>query len=152
MTPSRLSKPVLVLSGATAIAIALLVLLAPEAFYQSYGISLGQGVNLVNELTAPAGMLLLAGGVMLAGVVFRALSRAGLLLAVVIYCGYALSRCLNMAVNGLPEGGLIMAAGIEALIGGLALVALMRSVYHPLRHRKTLRNRGRGIEDDAFVL
>lgn len=152
MTQSRLSKPVLILSGATALVISLFILIAPVAFYQSYGIALGDGPDLVNELSAPAGMLLLAAVGMLSGVVWRSLTRAGLLLAVVIYCGYALSRGVMMGLYGLPESGLIMAAMIEAVIGGLAGIALWRSLRLPLTRNEASGHRGKAGEPDAFVL
>ncbi len=134
MSLSRLTKPVLVLSGATALVIALFILIAPEAFYHSYGIALGPDPSLLNELSAPAVMLLLAGGVMLAGVVRAALTRPALWLAAGVFTAYALSRGLNMVVYGWPHDGLVLAAGVEAAIGGLAIVALMRSVHRPLGH------------------
>lgn len=135
MTMSRLTKPALVLAGLTALAISLAILFAPTAFYGSYGIALGPDPSLLNELSAPALMLLLllSGGVMLAGVFREALSRPALILAVGLYGAYALSRGMNMALHGLPDSGLVMAALIELLIGGLAALALKRSVHDPLR-------------------
>lgn len=134
MTLSRLTKPVLVIAGLTSIVIALAILVAPAAFYESYGIALGSDPSLLNELSAPALMLLLAGAVMLAGIIRKALTRPALWLAAGLYSAYALSRGVSMAAHGLPNEGLILAAGIEATIGGLAIVALLRSVHHPLRH------------------
>lgn len=134
MTRSRLTKPVLVIAGLTALVIALAILFAPAAFYGSYGIALGTDPSLLNELSAPALMLLVAGAVMLAGVVRPGLTRPALILAAVLFGAYALSRGLNMVLYGMPHSGLVMAAGIELVIGVLAVIALRRSVHDPLRH------------------
>lgn len=152
MILSRLTKPVLVIAGLTAIVISLAILVAPAAFYESYGISLGDDPSLLNELSAPALMLLLAGAVMLAGVVRHALTRPALWLAAGLYTAYALSRGLNMALHGLPHDGLIMAAGLEAAIGGLSIAALLRSVHRPLRHGMSFSDRGGRVEDHGFGL
>ena len=62
-----MARLVLLTAGFTAVGIAAAILLAPEAFYASYGISLGHNVNLANELKAPMGLLVSAGLLMLAG-------------------------------------------------------------------------------------
>ncbi|MGI3186288.1 DUF4345 domain-containing protein [Nioella aestuarii] len=142
MTLSRFTDLVLATAGLTAIAISLAILVAPAAFYASYGIVLGSDPSLLNELSAPALMLLAAGAVMLAGIFRKALTRPALWLAAGLYSAYALSRGVTMALHGLPSDGLIMAAGIEAAIGGLAIAALLRSVHRPLRHGMPLADRG----------
>lgn len=152
MTQSRLTKPVLVVAGLTGLAISLAILIAPEAFYGSYGILLGNDPSLLNELSAPALMLLLAGGVILAGVVRPVLTRPALNLTASLFSAYALSRELNMVLHGVPHDGLILAAGVEAVIGVLAIVALRRSVHHPLRDGMSLGDRGGRVEDDGFIL
>jgi hypothetical protein len=69
-----LIRVLLLASGLLAAGIAATILFAPDAFYTGYGIDVGSNVNLANELKAPAGLLLIAGLLMLIGV-FRAVLR-----------------------------------------------------------------------------
>ncbi|MCV6592454.1 MAG: DUF4345 domain-containing protein [Silicimonas sp.] len=52
MQLTRFQKITLGISGVTALAIGALITLTPHAFYASYGITLGQDPNLLNELRA----------------------------------------------------------------------------------------------------
>ena len=118
----------LLVSGALLLLVASMILISPAAFYAANGIELGAGPSLVNELKAPAGLLLLAGLLMLGAIVVRPLADTALWLGALIYLGYAASRFLSMAVDGLPATGLVQAAGLEAIIGVACLgVAVMRS-------------------------
>ena len=52
---------ILLVAGALLILVGGAILAAPTEFYASNNIELGANVNLLNELKAPAGMLLAAG-------------------------------------------------------------------------------------------
>jgi len=117
-------------SGLIAAGIAVMILFAPDTFYGGYGVEIGANVSLANELKAPAGLLLLAGIVMLTGVFRSEFTIPSLALAAAVYLSYGLSRILSMAIDGVPHSGLVSAAVIEVAIGAICLVDLMR-------HRKT---------------
>ena len=120
------TKGLLLTSGLLAAGIAAIILFAPDAFYAGYGIDIGSNVNLTNELKAPAGVLLVAGLLMLTGVFRVKLAVLSLTIATVIYLSYGLSRLLSMAIDGVPNTALVMAAVLEIAVGvacflGLAL-------------------------------
>lgn len=123
-------KLTLLVSGLVAIGIAATILLAPELFYASYGIQVGGNATLVNELKAPAGVLLVAGMLMLAGVARAEFVRVSLTTASVVYLSYGLARLSSMAMDGLPNSGLVSAAGIEIGIGAACLLALLHARSH----------------------
>ena len=100
----NLTKGLLLISGLLAAGIAATILFAPDAFYAGYGIDTSANVNLANELKAPAGMLLIAGFLMLAGLVRAKLTVVSLGIASLIYLPYGLSRLLSMLVDGIPTG------------------------------------------------
>lgn len=127
---SYLVKGLLLTSGLFAAGIAATILFAPDAFYAGYGIDTGSDVSLANELKAPAGMLLIAGLLMLAGVVRTELTGASLGTASLIYLSYGLSRLLSMVIDGIPHSGLVSAAMLEIAIGLVCLLVFMR-------HRKS---------------
>ena len=122
----RATRGLLFLSGLLAVGIAATILVAPDLFYASYGIELGSNVNLVNELKAPAGALLVAGFIMLAGVFQRDLAPISFGTAAAIYLSYGGSRLLSMLVDGVPNESLVSAALIEVLIGAVCLFGFTR--------------------------
>lgn len=127
---SYLIKGLLLTSGLLAAGIAATILVAPDAFYASYGIDTGANVSLANELKAPAGMLLIAGLLMLAGVVRTELTVVSLGTASLIYLSYGLSRLFSMTIDGIPHSGLVSAAMLEIAIGLICLLVFTR-------HRKS---------------
>ena len=121
-----LVKLTLLASGLVAAGIATTILLAPDVFYAGYGIEVSGNATLVNELKAPAGVLLVAGLLMLAGVFRAEFVKVSLTTAAVVYLSYGLARVLSIAMDGLPDSGLVSAAGIEIGIGAACLLALLR--------------------------
>lgn len=122
----RFTRGLLLLSGLVAVAIAATILVAPQAFYASYDIDLGSNVDLVNELKAPAGALLVAGFLMLAGVVRTDLAPVSFGTAAAVYLSYGGSRLVSMLVDGVPNESLVSAAVVEILIGAVCLFGLTR--------------------------
>lgn len=120
------TKGLLLASGLLAAGIAATILFAPDAFYSGYGIDIGSNVNLTNELKAPAGVLFIAGLLMLAGVFRTGFEVPSLATATAIYLPYGLSRLLSMAIDGVPDTGLVSAAILEIAIGVTCLLGLMR--------------------------
>jgi hypothetical protein len=123
---SYATKVLLLTSGLLAAGIAATILLAPAAFYTGYGIDASSNVSLANELKASAGLLLIAGLLMLGGVIRTELTVASLGTATVTFLSYGLSRLLSMAIEGVPYSGLVSAAVLEIAIGGICLIAFMR--------------------------
>jgi len=115
----------LLLSGLGASGIALAIQIAPEAFYASYGIELGGDSSLINELKAPAGALLLAGLLILAGSIRVRLLVLSTATAAAVYLSFGLSRALSMIVDGVPHDALVSAAVAEVAIGSICLVNLI---------------------------
>lgn len=131
---SYLIKGLLSISGLLAAGIAASILFAPDAFYAGYGIDTGADASLANELKALAGMLLISGLLMLAGVVRTELIFVSLGTASLIYLSYGVSRLLSMVVDGIPHSGLVSAAMLETTIGLICLLVFARhrkSVFGP---------------------
>jgi len=118
------TRLLLLMSGMAAMGIAVAILFAPSAFYAANGIEFGGNINLTNELKAPAGVLLAAGLVMLAGVFRTQWITASLVAATAIYLPYGLARLISMAIDGLPHSGLVSAAVFEIAIGAVCLLML----------------------------
>ena len=122
---AKTQNALLLVSGALLILVGTLILASPADFYASNNIELGANVSLLNELKAPAG-LLLAAGVFIAGAIFmRNQADIALWLAALIYLSYGISRSASMALDGIPAAGLVQAAALEGIIGLACLVVLV---------------------------
>lgn len=122
---AKTQKVLLLLSGGLLILVGVYILLSPVDFYASNQIELGANVSLLNELKAPAGLLLAAGVFMIGAIFARRQTDTALWLATLIYLSYAVSRSVSMAIDGIPAVGLIQAAALEAILGVACLAVLM---------------------------
>lgn len=122
---AKTQKVLLLLSGGLLILVGVYILLSPVDFYASNQIELGANVSLLNELKAPAGLLLAAGVFMIGAIFARRQADTALWLATLIYLSYAVSRSVSMAIDGIPAVGLIQAAALEAILGVACLAVLM---------------------------
>ena len=122
---AKTRKALLLVSGALLIAISTLILASPADFYASNQIELGANISLLNELKAPAGLLLAAGIFMIGALFMSHQGDTALGLAALIYLSYGISRFASMAVDGVPAAGLVQAAALEGLIGLACLVVVM---------------------------
>ena len=132
---TRLAKTqtaLLLVAGALLILVSGFILASPAEFYAANRIELGANVNLINELKAPAGLLLAAGLFMIGAIFVRSQADTALWLASLIYLSYAGSRFLSMAFDGLPAAGLVQAAALEGVVG-LACLAVLAMRRIPAR-------------------
>jgi hypothetical protein len=125
MTTTLTEKFILFISGSTAVGIGAAILTAPIAFHSLNGIALGDDTSLLSEIRAPGGALLTMGLFMLAGLMRARLVGSSLGVGAAIFLSYGLSRCLAVALDGWPEGGLVVAAAFELLIGALCVFGLL---------------------------
>ena len=123
MQLTRFQKITLGIGGVTALAIGTMITLAPHAFYASYGITLGQDPNLLNELRAPGAGLAVFGALMLAGVVRAAMAPIALAVALTVYVAFPVGRIVGIAMDGMPSSSVIGALVFEIIIAGLLLAA-----------------------------
>ena len=119
-------KIILSVSGLTAVGIGTAILTIPTAFYASSGIELGGDASLLNEIRAPGGALLIMGFFMLAGLIRASLAGLSLWIGAAIFMSYGMSRGFSIALDGLPDTALVMAAAVEIAIGTLCLFSVFR--------------------------
>lgn len=122
---AKIRTALLLVAGALLILIGTFIIASPADFYASNNIELGTNVSLLNELKAPAGLLLAAGLFMIGAIFVRSQADTALWLAALIYLSYAGSRFVSMAFDGVPAAGLVQAAALEGVIGVACLAVLM---------------------------
>lgn len=123
MSPRFPEKIVLGIAGLTAGATGALILIAPSAFYRSYGIALDGTPSLLSELRAPAAGLAAFGVLMLLGIWRDALAPVSRTLALTVFLAFPAGRLLGIAVEGLPSAGILAALAAELVIALLCLLA-----------------------------
>ncbi|SDI94912.1 DUF4345 domain-containing protein [Aliiruegeria lutimaris] len=126
MTLTRFEKIALGIAGVTALGIGAFILLAPQAFYASYGITLGNDPNLRSELRAPAASLAAFGVLMLAGIMREKLSQVSIVAALTVFLAFPAGRLVGVIADGVPSGSVMGALVIELAIAGLCLLAFRR--------------------------
>ena len=122
---AKTQNAVLFVAGGLLTLVGSFILAAPVDFYASNNIDLGANVSLLNELKAPAGLLLAAGLFILGAIFVRSIAQTATSLAALIYLSYAGSRFVSMAFDGVPAAGLVQAAALEGIVGLACLALLM---------------------------
>lgn len=113
------------------------ILLMPDAFYATYRITVPESASPRSELKTLGTILLLAGGLMVTGVVKPALQTTALIVASLTYTALVAGRMLGLIVDGMPSTGILAAWAVEAalllliVIAGVA--ARARKTAPPLR-------------------
>jgi len=123
---SKVLKVILVIAGVVGMVVGGANLFVPVAFNASSGIDLGDNINLINEMRASGGGLLLSGFVILLGAFVSRLSFTSTLLATILYLGYGFSRVFSIMIDGMPSDELIQVLVFEIFVGLLALYAFLK--------------------------
>ena len=123
MTIAQLEKTALGIAGVTALGIGAFILAAPHAFYAGFGISLGDDVNLLNELRGPAAGLAGFGIVMLTGIWRSGMRQISIIVALTVFLAFPAGRFVCLLADGVPSGSVIGALVIELAIAALCLFA-----------------------------
>lgn len=123
MNATLFEKIALGLAGVTALGIGACILLAPQAFYASYGISLGGDANLLSELRAPGAGLAGFGLLILLGIRRHTALPTAKTTALTVFIAFPAGRLVGIAVDGMPSGSILGALVIELMIAVLCLAA-----------------------------
>lgn len=119
-------KVLLIISGIIGIGIGYALLFSPVAFESSAGINLGEDINLLSEVRAPSGLLLVSGIIIILGAFFSKWTYTAILLSSLIYLSYGVSRVVSIIFDGLPNETLLIALIVELLVGLISLFVLIR--------------------------
>jgi|GEM_PF-505586 len=126
MKNTKALKTILFLSGLLVIAIGAVVLFAPQLFYASNGIELGNNSSLMSEIRAPGAGLLICGVLILLGIFVKSLTFPAILLSTMLFLSYGSARVFSMVLDGMPTQNLVWATVIEFAFGLLGLFAIVK--------------------------
>lgn len=88
--------------------------------------------SLMSEVTAPTGILVATGILMLLGAFKRRFSNMGLTYGAIVYGSYGLSRLISQHLHGTPSDQLIVATQLEL---GIAAILIALRVREALREK-----------------
>ena len=126
MQNSIVLKSILFFAGLIIAGIGGAELFIPVNFHATSGITLGDDINLMNEIRAQGGALLACGLLIITGIFISALTFTSVVVATVLYLSYGAARVLSVAVDGMPDVTLLQATGLEIVIGLICAFALVR--------------------------
>ncbi len=102
------------------------LMFAPKSLLETSHVFIERDPGLMSELTAPSGLLLVAGAMMWLGAFRFRFANTALLVGAVVYGTYGAGRLVSMSLHGLPSESLIVATTIEiaiaVLLGALGFV------------------------------
>ncbi|AFY36892.1 hypothetical protein Lepto7376_0459 [[Leptolyngbya] sp. PCC 7376] len=124
-------KLVLAIDALVAIAVGAMIQLSPADFYAMNHIDIGENLNLLSEIRAPAMALLSYGILILAGIFISRLTFTATLLASTFYLSYGVARIVSIGLDGWPSESLITAAVIEIVLGLASLFCLWKYANVP---------------------
>lgn len=124
---NRFTFTFLFLSGLLLLGIGGAILLVPHGFHASNGIHLGEDPSLLSEIRAPGGLLAASAALILIGAFRRQLRPLAMVLTVLVYGSFGLSRLLGLALDGIPSSGLVGSTAIELIVAAIGLLILRRT-------------------------
>ncbi|WP_430431440.1 DUF4345 domain-containing protein [Oceanicaulis sp.] len=127
MTTHGIIRALLGINGVVLTGIGVMLISDPHAMFALNGVSLSPDPNLLSELRAPGGALALGGGFVLASAALGLWMRAASGVSALLLLGWAIGRLVSIPLDGMPDAGLLIAFGIE-LVLGFASVWAMRAL------------------------
>ncbi|WP_421857073.1 DUF4345 domain-containing protein [Oceanicaulis sp.] len=124
MKTQRNVRALLGLNGVVLTGIGVMLVSDPHAMFALNGVTLSPDPNLLSELRAPGGALALGGGFVLASAALGVWMRAASGFSALLLLGWALGRLVSIAMDGMPDTGLLAAFGIELILGFASVWAL----------------------------
>jgi len=124
---NHLTSVFLFISGLLLLVIGGSILLVPQAFhFVGNGIVLGDNPNLLSEIRAPGGLLAGSAVLILIGAFRPDLRTLAVILTVLVYGSFGLTRLFSLVLDGMPSTGLIGATVIELVIATVGLMIFWR--------------------------
>eukprot|EP01084_Bolivina_argentea_P178098 307890_1 len=102
----------------------------PQALLKGLGITLfadeaSYDVGLVNDIAGSGGHMNFACIVMIIGAFIEKLTSTSIIVALIMFWGYAFARVVRMCMDGNPGKGVVQGTVFEVVFGSLAIVALV---------------------------
>ena len=117
------TRTVLAVSGAILVAIGSSIMAAPIFFLALSEVIVEHDAGLMSEVTAPSGLLVLVGALMIFSAIKARLASLGLAAGAIVYGSLGLSRLVSLYLHGTPSDSLVVVMWFE-LAAAVLLISL----------------------------
>ena len=115
------TRTVLVASGAILIGIGSWIMVAPTVFLATSEVVVEHDAGLMSEVTAPSGLLVLVGALMIFSAIKARFASLGLAAGAVVYGSFGLSRLVSLYLHGTPSDSLVVVMWFELAVAVLLI-------------------------------
>ena len=119
-----LIRALLCLSGVTLFMTGTIVMLEPQALFAASSATLDTVPGLLSELRSPGVLLMASGVIIILGGIRKDLTMLALMLSVLVYGTFGISRLFSLIFDGMPPTSILAAMGLELGIGAISLFLL----------------------------
>ncbi|WP_422081434.1 DUF4345 domain-containing protein [Ulvibacterium sp.] len=99
-----------------------------KTYLENSGITLQNDVNLLNEMRGVSSVMLGGGIIILLGTIIPGLTFTSFTVAALIFLGFALGRCIGMAIDGKPNKKIIQGIRFEMVLGTANVFGLVNTL------------------------
>lgn len=128
---STLLKVILGIAGILVLLPGVFAFFNPIGFTARNGADISGLMSVLNDYRAAGGMMLGSGIVILLGVIHSRMAFTSTVVAIMAHMTLAFGRLLSLFSDGTPAKGLVAAMVVEAVVGVLAVFALVKYRQKP---------------------
>lgn len=96
-----------------------------KAYLKNSGIKLENDTDLLNEMRGVSALMLSGGIIILLGIIIPQLTFASLVVAILIFIGFAIGRLVSLGLDGKPNKQIIQGLIFELVFGSLNTFCLL---------------------------
>ena len=122
------TRTVLAVSGAILVAIGSSIMAAPIFFLALSEVIVEHDAGLMSEVTAPSGMLIIAGAFMILSAIKFRFANLGLVAGAIVYGSYGFSRLFSTYLHGTPSESLVVVMYFELAVAILLLALNLKTL------------------------
>lgn len=120
------TRTALTVSGAILVAIGTWMMAAPTVFLATSEVIVEHDAGLLSEVTAPSGMIVIAGAFMILSAIRVRFASLGLAVGAVVYGSFGFSRLVSTYLHGTPSDSLVVVMYFELAVAVLLLALSFR--------------------------
>lgn len=115
------TRTALAASGAILAGIGSWIMAAPTVFLATSEVIVEHDAGLMSEVTAPSGLLILVGALMIFSAIKARLASLGLAAGAFVYGSFGLSRLVSLYLHGTPSDSLVVVMWFELAVATLLI-------------------------------
>jgi len=99
-----------------------------KTYAKNSGITLENDINLLNEMRGVSSVMLFAGIIILLGIIIPEMTITSMVVAILIFLGFAIGRLLSFGIDGKPNKLIIQGLIFELVFGAANIFCLVNTM------------------------